>query len=149
MKKSECLSLVFSSVSLIISIFVLVGNFPAVRKLGLDLDYLGVIIGILSFILMLLLGWNMFNAVELNRSMRILKARTGVVQREVNDSRKFVENKIDRITSSVQRKEEYMMGSVDFVQGMIKMNEGCFYMGYRLFISSLRHFLCCDEDVSG
>ena len=107
---------------------------------------------ILSLLVTFLIGWNIYNALDLNKrvkhieeeNIRIINNTENAlvdVQIRVNDAL----NKLDR--NRIQT-EEYCMGIVDFLQGFTLLREDDRYMlAYRNFVSSILHFTRCNSQV--
>ena len=68
MKTNEYISLITSLIAVICSLIALFHVCPRV----LGLDYLGIIVGILSLLITLLLGWNIYTLVDFKRKMNEL-----------------------------------------------------------------------------
>lgn len=113
---------------------------------------LGVVATILSIPVTVLIGWNIYNALDLNKrvkhieeeNMRIINNTESAlvdIQIRANDAL----NKLDR--NRIQT-EEYCMGIVDFLQGFSIIGENSNYMqAYRIFVSSILHFTRCNNKV--
>lgn len=107
---------------------------------------------ILSLLVTFLIGWNIYNALDLNKrvkhieeeNMRIINNTESAlvdVQIRANDALK----KQDR--NRIQT-EEYCIGIVDFLQGFSIIGENGNYMqAYRIFVSSILHFTRCNNKV--
>ena len=107
---------------------------------------------ILSLLVALLIGWNIYNALDLNKrvkhieeeNIRIINNTESAlvdIQIRANDAI----NKLDR--NRIQT-EEYCMGIVDFLQGFSIIGENGNYMqAYRIFVSSILHFTKCNNKV--
>lgn len=68
------LSFIISIVSLAISIFVLCPKIPRIlSNKELQFDYIGAIIGILSFIITLVMGWNIYSTIDIKTISSNLK----------------------------------------------------------------------------
>ena len=148
-----CFSVILAIIAIIFSIVALCNTCP--RLISEDepgFDYIGVVVGVLSLLVALLIGWNIYNALDLNKrikhieeeNIRIINNTENAlvdVQIRVNDAL----NKLDR--NRIQT-EEYCMGIVDFLQGFTLLREDDRYMlAYRNFVSSILHFTRCNSQV--
>lgn len=71
MKANEIISLGASCTALVCSLIALFHILPR----ELELDYLGVIVGILSFLITLLLGWNIYTVVDFKSKIEFMDSR--------------------------------------------------------------------------
>ena len=84
-KCCNIVNLVFSIINLLLLIacFVFIAlKFPA--KCDLDFDYYGVIVGILSLLVTVLIGWNIYSAVDIKKSFSDLKRITEDKSKELS-----------------------------------------------------------------
>lgn len=84
-KPTSCMNVIFSICALIFSILSLCQLFP---RTNLGFDYMGVIVGILSLLVAVLIGWNIYSVID----MKNLKEET---ERRVD---KLINERIDDIS---------------------------------------------------
>ena len=113
-------------------------------RTDLGFDYMGVIVGILSLLVGLLVGWNIYNALDLNKKISDSVKKNKTMREDIRLSFLNLESK--RIQT-----EEYTMGITDFVQGFSMLggnSDSVNYMqAYRMFVSSILHFTRCGNQV--
>lgn len=134
-----CWSIIFSLAAIIMSIVALADTHPRVlysadgKTVVLGFDYIGVIVGILTLLVTLLVAWNIW---------------------QVLDSRR----KIQEIESSVKSNELFINARVNYTQGVFLMT-GCIgsndirvlpnlCVAYRNFFESLYYYLQSTKDAS-
>ena len=112
---------------LVFNVHFLCNEYP--RGENLDLDYIGVIVGILSLLVTALLGWQIFNAITFENRIKKLE-------------KKYKEK--------LKKASLYIDASAEFVQGVIVLsNERTIRYGvaYESFAISLLHYVESGFDV--
>ena len=79
--KDKYISIIISLIALIISIISLC--FAAYRAPNLQIDYMGVLIGILAILVTTLIGWQIFTFIDIKRTSKDLKAVSDGASNEV------------------------------------------------------------------
>lgn len=130
----------------------LCGFFPRINNLGLD--YMGIIVGILTLLITLLVGWNIYSALSLEKRVNDLERiinntgnKASVLEEKVNS----IKREIDIVKKLRESTEEYAMGIAEAVQAGSLMNnpyETRFMQIYKCYTSAIMHFLRCNRDVS-
>lgn len=130
----------------------LCGFFPRIDNLGFD--YMRIIVSILSFILTLLIGWNIYSALSLEKRANGLERiineignKVSVLEEKINS----IKGEIDIVKKLRESTEEYAMGGMEAVQAGSLMNnpyETRFMLIYRCYVSAIMHFLRCNRNVS-
>lgn len=140
-----CFSVILAIIAIIFSIVALCNTCP--RLISEDepgFDYIGVIVGVLSLLVALLIGWNIYNALDLNKKISDSIKKNKTMREDIRLS--FIDLESRRIQT-----EEYTMGITDFVQGFAILggnSDSVNYMrAYRVFVSSILHFTRCDNQV--
>lgn len=140
-----CFSVILAIIAIIFSIVALCNTCP--RLISEDepgFDYIGVIVGVLSLLVALLIGWNIYNALDLNKKISDSIKKNKTMREDIRLS--FIDLESRRIQT-----EEYTMGITDFVQGFAMLggnSDSVNYMrAYRVFVSSILHFTRCDNQV--
>lgn len=109
----SCISIVISPMMGIVAICWL---FP--RTYGLGFDYQGVIIGILSFLVTILLGWNIYNLIDL----------------------KSIQEKYSSINEILEKQEWRYVAYSDMLQGEGHFNVGNLFTAYREYVCAADNF---------
>jgi len=107
---------------------------------------------ILSLLVTFLIGWNIYNALDLNKRVKhIEEENIRIINNTENalvDIQVRVKDSLNKIDKKRIQTEEYCMGIVDFLQGFTLLREDDRYMlAYRNFVSSILHFTKCDNQV--
>ncbi len=107
---------------------------------------------ILSLLVTFLIGWNIYNALDLNKrvknveeeNMRIINnTESALVDIQIRANDALNKQNRNRIQT-----EEYCMGIVDFLQGFSIIGEkGNYMQAYRILVSSILHFTRCNNKV--
>lgn len=104
-----CFSVILAIIAIIFSIVALCNTCP--RLISEDepgFDYMGVIVGVLSLLVALLIGWNIYNALDLNKKISDSVKKNKTMREDIRLS--FIDLESKRIQT-----EEYTMGITDFV----------------------------------
>lgn len=85
MKERCCISLIVSLIAIALSVIALIRSCP---NTNMSFDYMGVIVGILSLLVTVLIGWNIFYALNINgrvdKMQNDLKRHSYLNQKEFN-----------------------------------------------------------------
>mgnify|MGYP003288801856 CR=1 FL=1 len=128
----------------IVIIILLCIYFP--RHQELDFDYIGIIIGILSVLVTVLIGWNIYTALDLSKRAKKIEDElytiTQDTQKALLDIQQRTKEQFDNQSTQNAESEEYMLGSISFVQGMIMMNtkDHRKILNAIQFLSAISHF---------
>lgn len=109
----SCISIVISPMMGIVAICWL---FP--RTYGLGFDYLGVIVGILSLLVTILLGWNIYNLIDL----------------------KSIQEKYYSVNEILEKQEWRYAAYSDMLQGEGYFNVGRLFTAYREYVCAADKF---------
>ena len=136
-----CFLMFICGVSFIVSIIALAGKFPRVLTVvdnGIiegGYDYLGIIISILSLFVALLLGWQIFNAIEMR----------GLIK-EIDD----IKEDNARQSQEIQNQKHYTTANLYYsLARSIKNNASCpidYREAYRQYAEALAEFLEVEPD---
>ena len=136
--------LLVANISLLCAIYPRTGDY-------LEFDYIGAVIGVLSFLVTILLGWNIYSALDIKKEVfgfkKDVSKHIDEIERKCGDL-DVVLNEVDNLRIKT---EEYNMGSIAFVQGVVMMKDkgdNRYDIMYGLFISSMLHFLRCDNQIA-
>lgn len=126
----------FLSISVIASVIAICRTHPRVE---LEFDYIGLIVGILALLVTMLIGWQIYNALNLDR--------------KVSDIKKEYDGLKDKSEALARQQENikvYNEASMEFIQGMTMVsnhNSTNLAQAYSLFASALLHYIEADIDV--
>lgn len=115
--------------------------FPRIDNLGFD--YMGIIVGILSLIITLLIGWNIYSALLLESRVKNIEDILSTIRAETA----YNLHKQDKLREST---EEYAMGAMESMNGFVLLNnkeEKRYMLMYKCYTSAIMHFLRCDRRV--
>lgn len=91
--------------NLAINIICICRMFP--RSSNLSIDYLGLIVGILGLLVTVLIGWNIFYALELKKDLILkMQEKQNETSNQLSDYAKKVQKDFDNIDSSIKNLEE-------------------------------------------
>lgn len=113
-----------SILSLAISIMVLLVSFPTETKISFD--YMGGIVGILSFLVAIILGWNIYSAVDIKEEWK-------------NLNQKIVKDRID-IENNINNNKYLTEAYINYMQAEGYLGSGRYVLAYREYIMSIYHF---------
>lgn len=136
-----CFLMLICGLSFVISIIALGGKSPRVVAVGRNglidggYDYLGIIVGILSLLVTVLLGWNIFQLIDL-KEMRKRDAREKYDLADFNESEGYIRSHhaaiiCNDIMRGIKRRqedlkdiiEEFLFSAVDGIKYGIKFND--------------------------
>lgn len=122
--------------SLVASVTAICRTHP---RTELGFDYMGLIVGILALLVTMLIGWQIYNALNLDR--------------KVSDIKKEYDGLKDKSEALARQQENikvYNEASMEFIQGMTMVsnrNSTNLAQAYSLFASALLHYIEADIDV--
>ena len=129
----------------IVIIILLCIYFP--RHQELDFDYIGIIIGILSVLVTVLVGWNIYTAFDLSKRTKEIEDKVNVIiqntENALIDIQQRTKEQLDKQSKQNTESEEYMLGAIDYVQGMIMINSSDpnKILNAKTFFSAISHFI--------
>lgn len=106
--------------------------------------FIGIIIGILSLLVTVLIGWNIYKALSLEKRIAQVEQKLSNIYQETNKNLNLQE----KLRSS---SEEYAMGLLESMQGFSLMNnptEIRYMLIYKCYTSAILHFLRTDRNIS-
>ncbi len=83
-KYREAITPILSVISIILSMIAICRAYPHTYDLGMD--YQGVIVGILSLLVTVLVGWNIYTIIDFNKSRDKLKELESTISNSSNES---------------------------------------------------------------
>ena len=122
--------------SLLASVIAICRTHPRVE---LEFDYIGLIVGILALLVTMLIGWQIYNAMNLDR--------------KVSDIKKEYDGLKGRSEALAQQQENikiYNEASMEFIQGMTMLsnrNSVNLAEAYWIFSLALLHYIEADIDL--
>ena len=93
--KKGIFPIILGIINSILLIPLLCMHFPRITDSNLELDYIGIIIGILSLLVTVLIGWNIFYALNMKKEMLD----------KISQIQKDCQNEIDKIKKNSEEKE--------------------------------------------
>lgn len=142
---------IFSSIVGIVNVILLIPllcmHFPRITDSNLGLDYMGIIVGILSLLVTVLIGWNIYTALDLSKRTKEIEDKVSIIipntESALLDIQQRTKEQFDRQSKKNTESEEYMLGAIDYVQGMILMNSGDprKMLNAKTFFSAISHFI--------
>ena len=134
-----------SIISLVLSISIAIYLCCSGGSFGIsNISFGDTSVTVLCAIVGLLVGWNIYNALDLNKKISDSVKKNKTMQEDIRLS--FIDLESKRIQT-----EEYTMGITDFVQGFAMLggnsNSVNYMQAYRVFVSSILHFTRCDNQV--
>ena len=134
------ISPLLSGIAIILSVVSVIAIFiKAPRTPGLPFDYLGILVTILSTLVMLLLGWQIYNALELEKQFEEYKD-------EVNENLKNEKEKLlSKINSDIEKNANKATGVSLLSLGLIQFND---IQKFRTLVDALSYFnkFPCNDD---
>lgn len=124
---SNCLSIT----AIICSIVAICVSLPSTQELGID--YIGVIVGILSFLVTILIGWQIYNAIIIEKK---IKEETGKLKKEISDYLENDNGKRDSLSM-------YVLG---LTHARIALIENDYEDAFACFINALHSVIQIDEN---
>ena len=114
----------------------------AYRTPELDFDYYGVIVGVLSLLVALLMGWQIFNVIGFeNRIKKVLDKHKTISTGEMNRKIQGTENKVDLKITEVNEKLVLFSKGVDvywyFFTGLLGVQTEKYAEAFGQYINSL------------
>lgn len=117
---------------LVCNLYYVCNYYPRLPE-SLGVDYLGIIIGVLSLLVTLLVGWQIYKTIEVDSKINNVEVRY----------KEMVQNEMSKITS-------YMNASAGFIQGVIVLSSDRttdYSLAYRTFAIALEHYIESGIDV--
>ncbi len=111
------LSCIMVVLSLVFSIISLCRTFPRDCESS-GFDYIGVIVAVFSILVTILVGWNIYTALEIGKDMKMIKNEYTKIKEEQTKIKKDL-NALDEKVNDVYY---YCKGTVFFIQGLIFFN---------------------------
>lgn len=116
---------------------------------NLGFDYLGVIVGILSILVTVLLAWNIWTTIDLKKEVDTTKKRIESSIREVQQKEEDFNNKIQELHKSHEAFNHYGYAITDFCQVYAKLEpeKKNYFQTYCKALNALRNFLKTNESL--
>lgn len=129
--KTRIISILISSLALICSVVALC--FVAPRSWELSFDYIGVIVGILSLLVTVLIGWNIATALNLKEEWTQFKKASEDNRKEMEDLMFTHSNRIDE---GMNRSSAY----TDYLQGEVYTARERYISAFNMYLAALWKF---------
>ena len=137
----------------VVAIFLLCNDYPNIRS---GIDYLGVIIGILAILVTLLVAWNIYSAIGIEKKAEdVLSRQTEQAQRlerrfeklqnNVNAQIESIQNQFDQMRERAESDKQAYIAQFNAVQGQISVvnNDKDYLQQYSHFQTALNALLKC------
>lgn len=118
-------------------------------------DFLGEIVGVLSILVTVLIGWNIYNALGIDTRTKKIEEKNRNIIRDTEDALVKIQQKTKNALEETERRrlstEEYCIGCIDFIQGFTLLNDDSdkrYLQKYMMFTSAIFHFLKSGEQIS-
>ena len=138
---------------------------PYCKDCDLGLDYIGVIVGLLSLLVTILIGWNIYSVLNIKSEWEKYKKKIERMESEFNPKIKSMENefnskiekfdkRLDKEVDEFKKKQENIQNFgyaiTDFCQVYTKLSPDKteYFKTYVKAMNALRNFLKTDEDLS-
>ena len=129
--KTKIISVLISSLAIIYSIVALCLVVPRSRELSFD--YIGVIVGILSLLVTVLIGWNIATALNLKEEWAQFKKASDDNRKEMEDLMTTHSNRIDE---DMNRSSAY----ADYLQGEVYTARERYISAFKMYLAALWKF---------
>lgn len=107
------------------------------------------LIGIMSLLVTILIGWNIYNALEVNRKIDKIDARIDSVSRNTEKNLQSEHESMQEVLRTHRRRiflsEEYCMGCVTFIQAGTEKD---YLKSYKLYVTAILRFCRCGEQAT-
>lgn len=119
--KKENIALGLSSIAIAVSIIALC--ISAYRTPELGFDYMGVLVGILALLVTILIGWQVFNAIQMQTTLREINSR---MNKEIDDYDHTVSALVVQLHSIIEYfNKRYYAKAIDrFIYCLDEANKG-------------------------
>lgn len=126
-------------VSLSMSIIALCRQYPS----SLSFDYSGIIVAIFSFLVTILIGWNIWTVIDVKQEWRENKEYTERLESELNEAK-------ERLGKEQNTIRHYGYAITDFCQVYVKLEpeRKNYWATYCKALSALKNFLHTKEDLN-
>ena len=139
----------------VVAIFLLCNDYPNIRS---DIDYLGVIIGILAILVTLLVAWNIYSAIgtekRVNNALSLQNEQEQKIEKKFEGLQSYVNAQIESIQNQFAQileraesdKEAYIM-QFNALQGQVSImnNDKDYLQQYAHFQTALNALLKCTH----
>ncbi len=137
-----CWSIIFSLAAIIMSIVALADTHPRVlysaddKTVVLGFDYIGVIVGILTLLVTLLVAWNIWQTVSTKSEIKRASAESYKAKKLANKC--YNDIKLLRIQH---------LGVIKHVQGEVEFADGRFYDACLSFIDAAKEYVLAQNNI--
>ncbi|MGN0033428.1 MAG: hypothetical protein ACI358_06620 [Candidatus Limimorpha sp.] len=137
--------LIYSFIGTTICIFNI---FP--RSDNQEFDYSGIIVGILSLLVTLLVGWNIWTAIDLKNEMKNANKQIDDFYSNIQKKQKELDYKITELNRKQETIKNFGYAITDFCQVYTKLEppKKDYFETYCKSLSSLRNFIKTDENLN-
>ena len=119
MSKKTYINIAVSIVNYILLLAILSFYFPQIKNLGID--YMGVIVGILSLLVTVLLGWNIYTALDIKKEWEKYKKDIDKYTSDLQNKEKEFKEEINNVKNDLEAFRQYGYAITDFCQVYTKL----------------------------
>lgn len=134
-------AIILSTIATSLAILALCSSFPALQNL--NIDYLGLIVGILAFLVTTLLGWQIFNFFSFEKRLRDLENSNRQIGQMASELKSNITKEhyfCEAIVSVLQNNDEYRQ-----LLSNEKKKIGLFMNLYIRYCECLQKFILADD----
>lgn len=151
MKTMHIFVVLLSLSSFVISVSLVIYLYHTGKDYGIkSVSFGDTSVAVLCAIVGLLVGWNIYSALDLKKDIDKLESKTSKLDERCkiiseNTSSALIDIQ-EKTKTAFAKQESYIDGCIAFCQGMT-LDSG--YMRYYMFMSAISHFCDCQNDVHG
>lgn len=133
--------------SIILTTICICNIFP--RSENLNFDYSGVIVAILSILVTVLMGWNIWNAIDMRNEIDKIKKQVEDFYSSIHKKQEELDNKITELYKKQENIKYFGYAITDFCQVYSKLDPAKkdYFKTYCKSLNVLRNFIKTDEDL--
>lgn len=144
LKIAKNISLLYST---ILTTICICNIFP--RSENLNFDYSGIIVGILSILVTLLMGFNIWNAIDMKNEIDKVKKQFEDFYSSIHKKQEELDNKITELDKKQENIKYFGYAITDFCQVYSKLEPAKkdYFKTYCKSLNALRNFIKTDEKL--
>ena len=141
-----------SIISLLLSIIAIV--LSVMRCEPIILDWIGIFVGILSLLVTVLIGWNIYNVIDVKKTIEKQNAEIRKMEMSIKTLESSMTVKINELNSKMERSNatltSYGYALTDFCQVYVKLepSKKDYFGTYAKALSTIKNFLKTEEDIN-
>lgn len=145
--KNHAIPIIIALIALFVAVISLFRVYPSVENA--EVNYSDIMVGILSILVTILLGWNIYSALELKEEWREYKSKIEKLESALKEQEKIYESNIAQMKREIDTISHYGYAITDFCQAYIKLEpeKKNYLTTYCKLMNSLRNFLKTKEKL--